>query len=218
MKIKVPVGHLGRILVLLTQLFSAGCFLSDIPRCVAAVVQSLGEQEKEIDKKQMGQIYDALQAYRKKHGDLPTWLSDLVPDFLADAQILISPVEKRTGQSQIWEYADPKLTTSYVYEFSGNRAGGQINQDRTTPLTMKEWKTLQMDEFGPATPLLRCHLYDPVLNLSFSGEFYESQLFWESVIVNFCIGVNFTDFKYRELIKASFDNRFWRWFIMNCSR
>src|SRR5207253_3751519 len=76
MKIKVPVGHLGRILVLLTQLFSAGCFLSDIPRCVAAVVQSLEEQEKEIDKKQMRQIYDAIQAYRKKHGDLPTWLSD----------------------------------------------------------------------------------------------------------------------------------------------
>jgi len=179
MKIKVPVGHLGRVLVLLTQLFSTGCFLSDIPRCVAAVVQSLEEQEKEIDKKQMRQIYDAIQAYRKKHGDLPTWLSDLVPDFLADSQILISPVEKRTGQSRIFEYADPKLTTSYVYEFSGNRAGGQINQDRTTPLTMKEWKTLQMDEFGPATPLLRCHHYDPVLNLSFSGEFYETQIFWE---------------------------------------
>jgi peroxiredoxin/uncharacterized GH25 family protein/5-hydroxyisourate hydrolase-like protein (transthyretin family) len=179
MKAKVSVRSLWNAFVL-TLLFSTGCWLVGVLRCQAAPAQSLAEQEKEIDKKQMRQIYDAIQAYRKKQGDLPTWLSDLVPDFLPDPEVLVSPVEKRTGQSRIWEYADPKLKISYIYEFSGNRAGGQVNQTRNPPLTMKEWKTLQMDEFGPATPLLRCHLHDPILNLSFSGEFYETQLFWES--------------------------------------
>ena len=29
-------------------------------------------------------------------------------------------------------------------------------------------------------PMLRCHLHDPILNLSYSGEVYETALFWES--------------------------------------
>src|SRR5919198_6426900 len=102
----------------LVGLFIAtGCTLIHHPRSHAAPARTFEEQDKEIDQKQMRQIYDAIQAYRKKHGDLPTWLSDLVPDFLRDPDVLISPVEKRTGQSRIWEYADPKLKVSYVYEF-----------------------------------------------------------------------------------------------------
>ena len=128
----------------------------------------------------MRQIYDAIQAYQKKHGDLPKWLSDLVPDFVANREIFISPVERRTGESRVFGYSDPKLKASYIYEFSANTAGGTINQNRETPLTMKEWKTMQMAEFGPATPMLRCHLHDPVLNLSFSGELYETGLYWET--------------------------------------
>ena len=142
--------------------------------------QTLDDPDRETDKRQMLQIHDALSAYREKHGRLPDWLSDLVPEFLPDAEVLISPVERRTGRSQLWGYVDPKLKTSYVYEFSANSSGRSINQDRRTPLTMKEWKTLQMQEFGPAIPLLRCHLHDPILNLSFSGEIYDTTLFWES--------------------------------------
>ncbi len=137
-------------------------------------------QEKEIDQQQLRQIYQAIQAYRKDHGDLPTWLSDLVPKYLPDAGVLVSPVEERTGRSVLWGYADPKARTSYVYEFGGNPAGGSVNEGREKPLTMKEWKTLQMEEFGPAIPLLRCHLYNPVLNVAYSGDFYETSLFWET--------------------------------------
>ena len=45
---------------------------------------------------------------------------------------------------------------------------------------MRQWKMLQMEEFGPVVPMLRCHLHDPILNLSYSGEVYETALFWES--------------------------------------
>jgi uncharacterized GH25 family protein len=137
-------------------------------------------QEKEIDQQHLRQIYQAIQAHRKDHADLPTWLSDLVPQYLPDPAVLVSPFEERTGRSALWGYADPKARTSYVYEFGGNPAGGSVNQGREQPLTMKQWKTLQMEEFGPAIPILRCHLYSPVLNVAYAGELYESGLFWET--------------------------------------
>ncbi len=144
----------------------------------AAPAAALEDQEREIDKQHLQQIYRAIQAYRQKHGESPNWLSDLVPEFLSDTNVLMSPVEVRTGRSVLWGNEDPKLKTSYIYEFNHAPAGGLRDQD--IPLTMKEWKTLQMEEFGPVVPLLRCHLHDPILNVSYSGEIYETALFWES--------------------------------------
>ncbi len=139
---------------------------------------SLEDQEREVDKQHLRAIYQAIQAYRQKHGDLPNWLSDLVPEFLADTNVFMSPVELRTGRSVLWGYDDPKVKSSYIYEFNQSKAGGRRDQD--IPLTMKQWKMLQMEEFGPVVPLLRCHLHEPVLNLSYSGDLYETALFWES--------------------------------------
>jgi len=139
---------------------------------------ALEDEEREIDKQHLRQIYKAIEAYRLKHGTLPNWLADLVPEYLPDAAVLMSPVELRTGRSVLWGYGDPKVKSSYIYEFNQSAAGGIRDQD--IPLTMKQWKELQMDEFGPAIPLLRCHLHDPILNVSFSGELYESGLFWET--------------------------------------
>jgi len=73
---------------------------------------SLEDQEREIDKQHLRQIYQAIQAYREKKGELPNWLSDLVPDFLPDPKVLMSPVELRTGRSVLWSYGDPKLKSS----------------------------------------------------------------------------------------------------------
>ncbi len=133
-----------------------------------------------IDRQQMREIHQAIMKYRRDHHSLPDWLSDLVPDYLPDAERLISPRERRTGVSRLWGYEDPKLKTSYVYEFSANRAGATVNRDREEPISMRDWKSLQMEEFGPAIPLLRCHLYDKVLNLSYSGDTYQTELFWEN--------------------------------------
>jgi len=144
----------------------------------ASGAMSLEDQEREIDKQHLRQIHQAIQAYRGKKGELPNWLSDLVPDFLPDPKVLMSPVELRTGRSVLWGYGDPKVKSSYIYEFNQSKAGGQRDQD--IPMTMKEWKLLQMEEFGPAIPMLRCHLHDPILNLSYSGDVYETGLFWES--------------------------------------
>jgi len=132
----------------------------------------------ETDRRNLRQIYDAIQAYKNKHGALPNWLSDLVPDFLPDTNVLMSPIERRTGVSQLWGYGDPKVKSSYIYEFNNSKAGGV--RDQAIPLTMKEWKTLQMEEFGPVVPILRSHMREQRLNMSYSGELYESGLYWET--------------------------------------
>src|ERR1700722_2495864 len=62
-------------------------------------------------------IYDAVQAYQVDHKELPNWLSDLVPQYINDANVLICPVCKRTGQSESRNLADPKMPCSYLYEF-----------------------------------------------------------------------------------------------------
>src|SRR5262245_11733704 len=101
--------------------------------------------EREIDRQHMHQIYNALQAYKKQHGRLPAGLSDLVPDFISDPAVFVSPVEVRTGQSRMFAYGDPKLKTSYIYEFCGAPAPSGGIRDASQPATMREWKTLQME-------------------------------------------------------------------------
>jgi hypothetical protein len=144
----------------------------------APATLSRDEQDRETDKQHLRLIYQAIQAYRQKHGELPGWLSDLVPEFLPDTNVLMSPVELRTGRSVLWGFGDPKVKSSYIYEF--NQASSGRTGDQDVPLTMKQWKTLQMEEFGPVVPMLRCHLHDPILNVSYSGDLYETSLYWES--------------------------------------
>jgi beta-lactamase regulating signal transducer with metallopeptidase domain len=141
--------------------------------------QELLAQESEIDRQHLQRIYKAIQAYYKDRRDLPNWLSDLVPQYLPDAAVLISPVETRTGKSVLFGREDPKIHTSYIYEFNAGPAAEQFNRGRSVPLTCKEWKLMQLPKFGLVTPLLRCHLDKPVLNVAYCGVIYETGLLWE---------------------------------------
>jgi protocatechuate 3,4-dioxygenase beta subunit/thiol-disulfide isomerase/thioredoxin len=136
--------------------------------------------EKEIDKRQMRQVFDAIRAYERDHGKLPDWLADLVPEYLKDPAVLVSPVEIRTGRSALLNFGDPKIKSSYIYEFSAREARGIGTYTGERVLTMREMKSLQKEEYGNASPILRCFLYNPVLSLSWSGEFFETQANWES--------------------------------------
>jgi len=137
-------------------------------------------QEKEIDRQHLERIYKAISAYYYDHQDLPNWLSDLVPQYLSDPNDLISPVETRTGKSVLYGRTDPKLRTSYVYEFNAGAAPEEFNRGSTAPLTCKQWKLKQLEKFGLVTPILRCHLHNPVLNVAYSGQIYETGLLWEN--------------------------------------
>lgn len=163
---------------LLGPFCTADAQMRSLTRIVAATPEEPIVQEREIDKQHLLKIFDALQAYRKDHGELPNWLSDLFPTYLKDPQILMSPVETRTGRSQLYGYGDPKMRSSYIYEFCGANSGR--NDEQGQALTLRQWKTRQMEAFGPAIPILRCHLHSPVLNVAYSGDFYESSTFWET--------------------------------------
>jgi hypothetical protein len=142
--------------------------------------QKLRAQEREIDRQHLRRIYQAIQAYYKDHRDLPNWLSDLVPKYLADANDLISPVETRTGKSVLFGREDPKIHTSYIYEFNAGPAAEEFNKGRQVPVTCKEWKLMQLEKFGLVTPMLRCHVQEPVINVAYCGEIYETGLLWEN--------------------------------------
>lgn len=140
----------------------------------------LAAAEKDVDCQHLQRIYKAISAYYRDHQDLPNWLSDLVPQYLSDPNDLLSPVETRTGKSVLYGRTDPKLRTSYIYEFNAAPAPEEFNRGRTVPLTCKEWKLMQLGKFGMVTPILRCHLHTPVLNVAYGGELYETGLLWEN--------------------------------------
>ncbi len=151
-----------------------------VPKDSTVASSDPAAMELEIDRQQLQRIYKAISAYYQDHRDLPDWLSDLVPHYLKDENDLISPVEKRTGKSVLYGRDDPKLHTSYIYEFNAGAAAEEFNRERTAPLTCKQWKMMQLKRFGLITPVLRCHLHKPVLNVAYSGDIYESGLLWEN--------------------------------------
>src|SRR5579863_3332923 len=95
-----------------------------LPKAVSAQSETnsaqpaLAAEEREGCTRNLKVIYDAIQAFQYDHKDLPNWLSDLVPDYLSDPNVLICPVCRRTGKTEAPPLADPKVACSYVFEFS----------------------------------------------------------------------------------------------------
>jgi hypothetical protein len=143
---------------------------------------SVAAEEREACKKNLLTIYDAIQSYEKQHKDLPNWLSDLVPDFLSDASVLTCPVCRRTGKIEGPPLADPKIATSYLFEFCPVPLGTSAPQ--APHKTRRDWKRMQMELLGPVVPIVRCRHHNPVLNLSREGKIYESGTLWEALFTN----------------------------------
>jgi hypothetical protein len=130
-------------------------------------------KDKETDKQHLLQIWKALMEYKKAKGQLPDYLSDLVPDYLPDKAVLLSPAK----DARVRGKTDPRLPTSYAYEFRAEAFGND-------GLTYREVKEEQMKEFGPVVPILRCFAHGnslarEAMNISYSGDYFESQLYWE---------------------------------------
>jgi hypothetical protein len=142
----------------------------------------LAAEEKAACTSNLKAIYDAIQAYQVDHRDLPNWLSDLVPQYLADANVLVCPVCRRTGKIEAPPLADPKLPSSYLFEFCPVPLGTAATNAPTR--TRREWKRRQMGLVGSVVPLVRCRHHDPVLNLAFDGKVYDSPAAWESLVTN----------------------------------
>lgn len=124
----------------------------------------------EICTHNLQEIGKAIQAYHKEHGDYPVWLSDLLPEHLADANLLICPADKNGGKALYVRDQDPNKPVSYGYEL--------LPAQRKQVL---ETQTM----FGDATPIVRCmhhnkeRNYDNTLSLSFGYKVYKSSYWWQ---------------------------------------
>src|ERR1041385_632983 len=154
--------------------------------CAAAdskqVPPELAAKEKEGCTKNLQTIYTAIEAYRRDHKNLPNWFSDLVPDYLPDVNVLICPVCRRTGETDVAPLSDPRIASSYLFEFCpvplGNAAPGNPK------VTRREWKQRQMGGVGSIVPIVRCRHQPSTLNLAFDGRVYESPPSWEAMLTN----------------------------------
>lgn len=149
------------------------CVIALAPCRAGEVRADPEEAEKTQTIAMMRKLWEALIAFKKERGEFPDYLSDLVPKYFPNADALISPTEKRTGRHGDNGQTDPKSRTSFCYEFSAQKFNN-------SSLTFRELKERQMQDFGQVLPVVRCFLYDHVLNMACSGDVFESALYWES--------------------------------------
>ena len=162
---------------------ASGLSLSGFAQAVAATPPAKqAAEEKDACTRNLKAIYEAIQAYQSDHQDLPNWLSDLVPEYLADATVLICPVCRRTGETVPPPLADPKLPSSYLFEFCPVPLREAATNAPTR--TRREWKRRQMGLVGSMVPIVRCRHHEPALNLAFDGRIYESPADWELLVTN----------------------------------
>src|SRR5690349_12030193 len=87
-----------------------------LPQTNSADVSDLAA-EKDACARNLNRLYEAIHAFEADHHDLPNWLSDMVPEYISDTNLLICPAARRTGKQESAPLADPKITSSYLFEF-----------------------------------------------------------------------------------------------------
>lgn len=118
------------------------------------IMQTLEANNARVCRSHLEKIRDALHTYQTDHGDIPAWLSDLYPRYLSDAEILLCPADADRGNPIYPDGKDPKLPSSYLYEFH--------------PLWRAE-KDAERRAYGDGTPLVRCWHHNPVVDLTYGG-------------------------------------------------
>ncbi len=121
------------------------------------------DENVEICKGHLLEIGKAIQVYQKEHGDFPQWLSDLHPQYLPEANLLICPADGLGGRTVFASNRDPKMLVSYGYQFH--------------PAYRVE-KTEERLMYGDVLPLVRCRHHTnqafECLNLNFAFNIYWS--------------------------------------------
>lgn len=169
----------SKVFIFLVTAGMAGVFSSSGLSQSNSTANSTEAEERAGCIRNLKTIYAAIQAFELEHKDLPNWLSDLVPQYLPDANVLVCPVCRRTGKTEIPSLADPKLPSAYLFEFCPLPLGPSVPNH-----TRREWKRRQMSLLGSDVPVVRCRLHNPVLNLAFDGRIYESPGMWELAFTN----------------------------------
>ena len=143
---------------------------SQTPAAPPSAPMPVKKHDKDIERcaENLRAIGKAIEAYQQAHGDYPQWLSDLHPQYLLDASLLMCPADTASGTPLFTDHIDPKRPTSYAYQFHPE---------------YRERKSEQRLLWGDVIPLICCrhHANQDVasLNLSFAFKIYTSSSVWQ---------------------------------------
>ena len=79
--------------------------------------------DKAQDIAQMKKVWEALMAFKKEKGSLPDKLSELVPDFLPDPKVLLSPKDDGDEANGPATRKEQKYPSNYGYEWGAQPFG-----------------------------------------------------------------------------------------------
>lgn len=158
-----------------TSLFKSATSKSTIPAKSLEIPEPMQACTANLQK-----IHAAIKKYEEDKGQLPTWLSDLVPNYVTK-EVLLCPNNPETRVR--WQ-TDPKLPCDYVYEFGLTRASERFGGGLIEGMTSRDRKMAQVAYFGDVVPVCRCPQHGQrCLNISVGGEVYLSGPPWESTIM-----------------------------------
>jgi len=143
------------------------------------------EIAKEMCTANLTRMGKAIEQYKNDHGDVPDGFADLYPDYLQDRSLLLCPAD-RTGGELLEGTEDLRMWCSYRYMFgpgaqgvSGLNVALPVDFPAREGMTWKEARKLQVEYFGPVTPVVQCRHHSPWLSLRYDGEILEAR-WWEA--------------------------------------
>ena len=125
-----------------------------------SVESSPEDRNKQVDRAHLRALHSGLLKYKQEHGHFPENLSQLVPDYV-DASVLTSARQQTEGMN----------APGYSYEFRNH----VFREGRT----FENIKEVQRAEWGDAVPILRAFGHRKLINMSYGGDLYETELNWE---------------------------------------
>ena len=156
------------VAIVLNILLTSAYTDTPVERLNEDFITSQKEKKIETCRQNLVAIGKALQTYRKEHGELPLWLSDLHGKYLTDEVILLCPEDEKGGKPSYYRRTDPELPVSYDY--------AQFDSG------YQELTTEKCHIYGNVIPIVRCghHVNEDFtcLNLSYSGSIYRSTAAW----------------------------------------
>ena len=172
----------GKTVEALWMDYQASSEFGDKARRALGRFESRTAQNKEECLNHLREVHKAIMAYRKDNGVFPNWLSDLVPNYIGDTNLLMCPITRETGRFVDFGLNDPLMPQAYTYEFCAAKVPSNVMGG--SAVTMREFKLQQKEMVGSSIPIARCHLHEPVLNVAYNGKTYESPTAWEFIFTN----------------------------------
>jgi len=153
-----------------TSLFESATSKSAIPKKCLKIPEPMQACAANLHK-----IRAAIKKYEQDKGQLPAWLSDLVPNYVSKEMLMCPSKPKALAPF----FKDPVIPCGYIYEFSPSREYARFGGAPTDGMTQRDRAILQVALVGDVVPLCRCRQHGQMwLNISVGGKVYVTGPAW----------------------------------------